>query len=532
VGTPSIPAFVNGKTLLTMNKKPTLRSRLLLLAAIPTFFLVLLAAAAMYVAYSGSAAMNTMYEDRVVPLKQLKTIADAYAVEVVDLAHKTRDESITFEQAVKSVEAARALIAGEWKAYTGTSLTPDEARGVEKTRARMTEADRSIDRLLVILRAGNREALRDYAARDLYAVMDPLSAEVTELVNLQLEVAEQLNLANVARVRQLEWLVGALLLGALALSLGATALVARKLLGTLGGEPETATAIARSIAEGDLSTRVVVKPGDDASLMAALAAMSASLNRIVSDVRVNVDQLAGASGQIAAGNQDLSHRTEEQAASLQQTAASMEEMNAAVAQNSGTAREATRMAADASRAATDGGRVVGSVVETMGAIDAQSQKISDIIGVIDGIAFQTNILALNAAVEAARAGESGRGFAVVAQEVRSLAQRSADAAKEIKRLITDSVAQVGSGAKLANDAGRAIEEVVRQVGLVSEMIHSISAATEEQASNAAQVTQAVGQLDSVTQQNAALVEESAASAASLADQARRLSQSVAVFRLS
>jgi len=512
--------------------RPNLRSRLLLLSAIPILFLSMLAASALYVAVSGERALRSMYEDRVVPLKQLKTIADAYAVEVVDLAHKTRDGAIAPEQAVQAIEAAQTLIAAEWKAYTGTYLTPDEARGVERTRARMKDADRLIERLTGILRAGDLEALRSLAARDLYPVMDPLSSEVTDLVNLQLRVAEALNAANAARVGQLKWIIGAMFLGALGVSLVVSTLVTRGLLSTLGGEPETAATIARAIAQGDLSVKVAVRPGDDASLMAALSAMLGSLNRIVSDVRVNVDQLAGASGQIAAGNQDLSHRTEEQAANLEETAASMEEMNAAVAQNSGTAREATRMAADASRAANDGGRVVGRVVETMGAIDAQSQKISDIIGVIDGIAFQTNILALNAAVEAARAGESGRGFAVVAQEVRSLAQRSADAAKEIKRLITDSVAQVGSGAKLAHDAGAAIEEVVRQVGLVSQMIQSISAATEEQASNAAQVTQAVGQLDSVTQQNAALVEQSAAAAASLADQARRLSESVAVFRLS
>jgi methyl-accepting chemotaxis protein len=509
----------------------SLRSRLLLMAGAPLVALLLIAGLAAWSVDRGTAALRTAYEDRVVPLKQLKTIADMYAVNIVDTAHQARDGAQTFEQARASVDTAQKTISTEWKAYTATKLIEAEQRGVERTRATMTKADEAVAKLESILAAGDRAALTAFAARELYPAIDPVSAEINALTTLQLDVAKQLYEENEHRGNALLWAIGALLATAFAVAVVLATWVTRNLLRTLGGEPEAAVKIARTVASGDLSREIPLQPGDASSLMAALSAMTGALRAIVGDVRSGVDQIAGASRQIAAGNQDLSHRTEEQASSLQQTAASMEEMTAAVSQNSGSAREATALAGDASRSAAHGGQVVGQVVRTMGEIATQSKRISDIIGVIDGIAFQTNILALNAAVEAARAGDQGRGFAVVATEVRNLAQRSAGAAKEIKTLITDSVGQVEAGSRLAADAGTAIDEVVRRVHAVNDLISGISTASQEQSNNVSQVNQAIGQLDQATQQNAALVEESAAAAESLAEQARQLADTVAVFRL-
>jgi len=293
-----------------------------------------------------------------------------------------------------------------------------------------------------------------------------------------------------------------------------------------------AVQVANSVAAGDLST--VIRPvGRDeaAQLLHALKAMTQSLATLVGTVRQASDSIATGSSQIATGNADLSQRTEEQASNLQQTAASMEQLSSAVKHNADTAREATHQAQDATAVASHGGEVVGQVVLTMEEISANSRKIADIIGVIDGIAFQTNILALNAAVEAARAGEQGRGFAVVAGEVRALAQRSAQAAKEIKSLIGTSAERVEAGAGLVHQAGRTMSEIVQRVQRVSELINHISTASDEQTRGIGQVSEAVTQLDNVTQQNAALVEESAAAAESLDQQARRLVQAVGVFRL-
>ncbi|MCI1013689.1 CHASE3 domain-containing protein [Herbaspirillum sp. C7C2] len=294
----------------------------------------------------------------------------------------------------------------------------------------------------------------------------------------------------------------------------------------------TAVRLARQVAGGDLTARIQVNSRDETGeLLAALKEMNASLVGIVSGVRRGTDMIATASSQIASGNLDLSSRTEQQASSLEETASSMEELTSTVQQNTANAREANRMAQAASDIASSGGGVVNRVVETMEDINASSRKIVDIISVIDGIAFQTNILALNAAVEAARAGEQGRGFAVVATEVRSLAQRSAAAAKEIKALISDSVAKVESGSVLVNEAGDTMREIVQSVQRVSNMISEISAAGEEQRSGIEQVSQAVGQMDQVTQQNAALVEEAAAASQSLQQQAQELAQAVSVFRI-
>ena len=291
--------------------------------------------------------------------------------------------------------------------------------------------------------------------------------------------------------------------------------------------------LAETVAAGDLTSRIDSSSKDETGkLLNALKTMNGRLQQIVGEVRVSTDTIATASGEIATGNLDLSSRTEQQASSLEETASAMEELTSTVKQNADNARQANQLAASASTVAVQGGSVVGQVVDTMESINESSRKIVDIISVIDGIAFQTNILALNAAVEAARAGEQGRGFAVVASEVRSLAQRSAAAAKEIKTLIDDSVEKVGQGSKLVAQAGVTMDEVVASVKRVTDVMGEITAASQEQSDGIEQVNQAITQMDQTTQQNAALVEQAAAAAQSLQDQAGRLTQAVSVFKIS
>ncbi len=293
-----------------------------------------------------------------------------------------------------------------------------------------------------------------------------------------------------------------------------------------------AVAVARRVAAGDLSTAVTVSSNDETGqLLASLKEMNESLVRIVGEVRAGTENIMTASGEIASGNMDLSSRTEDQASSLEETASSMEELTSTVKQNADNARQANQLAASASEVAGKGGEVVAQVVNTMASINESSKKIVDIIAVIDGIAFQTNILALNAAVEAARAGEQGRGFAVVASEVRSLAQRSAGAAKEIKALIDNSVEKVDAGAKLVDQAGATMEEIVESVKRVTDIMAEIAAASAEQTAGIEQVNQAITQMDQVTQQNAALVEEAASAAAAMQDQASHLADAVSIFKL-
>ncbi|HYP71034.1 MAG TPA: methyl-accepting chemotaxis protein [Variovorax sp.] len=293
-----------------------------------------------------------------------------------------------------------------------------------------------------------------------------------------------------------------------------------------------ALVVAQTVASGDLTSNIRSNASDETGqLLQALQAMNGSLTAIVADVRAGTETIAAASGQIATGNQDLSSRTEQQASSLEQTAASMEQLTSTVKQNADNALQANQLAMSAAEVAVRGGEVVGQVVQTMGGIDASSRKIVDIIGVIDGIAFQTNILALNAAVEAARAGEQGRGFAVVASEVRNLAQRSASAAKEIKTLIGESVEKVQEGSCQVADAGRTMEQIVESVKRVTHIMSEITAASREQTSGIEQINQAITQMDQVTQQNAALVEEAAAAASSLQGQAGQLTDAVGIFKL-
>jgi methyl-accepting chemotaxis protein len=357
-----------------------------------------------------------------------------------------------------------------------------------------------------------QEAMDEYAA--------------LQKANNQADAAEATAAYQRARVLMLA-------LSGLAIVVGAVAAVriARGLLRQLGGEPGYAAEIASRIADGDLTVVVATNSNDSHSMLHAMKMMRDALASIVTEVRVGTETIASASTEIASGNQDLSARTEQQASSLEETASSMEELTSAVRANNDNARQANQLAQSASAVAQQGGAVVSQVVDTMGAINDSSRKIVDIISVIDGIAFQTNILALNAAVEAARAGEQGRGFAVVASEVRTLAQRSASAAKEIKELIGNSVEKVEVGSKLVEQAGQTMAEVVSSVQRVTDIMAEISTAGDEQSAGIEQINQAVSEMDTVTQQNAALVEEAAAAAEAMQQQAANLERVVSVFRL-
>jgi methyl-accepting chemotaxis protein len=358
-----------------------------------------------------------------------------------------------------------------------------------------------------------------------------LHEQIDKLVTYNNEGAREAQQRGNALYTESRRLIIGLVAASLVIGIGAASLMTRWLIKRLGGEPDYAAEIAQRIAAGDLTAQVEVSQHDRTSLLFAMKTMRDSLVDIVSQVRAGTDTIATGSQQIAAGNRDLSSRTEQQASSLEETAASMEELTSTVRQNGDNARQANALAVSASEVAGKGGAVVAQVVDTMASINASSRQIADIIGVIDGIAFQTNILALNAAVEAARAGEQGRGFAVVAAEVRNLAQRSAGAAKEIKVLIRDSVGRVDAGAKLVEQAGATMDEIVASVQRVTDIMGEITAATGEQTAGIEQVNQAISQMDQVTQQNAALVEEAAAASDAMQGQAGNLAQVVSVFKL-
>ena len=362
--------------------------------------------------------------------------------------------------------------------------------------------------------------------------IDPLLTQATReleaFIAIQkqrtVEATESANASNRAMVTTIS-------LAGLAM-LAVAAAIAWRLTASITQPLQAAVEATGRVAQGDLASDITVDGRDEAArVLAGLQEMRQSLSRLVSEVRTGAEGISGGAGEIAAGNADLSQRTESQASSLEQTAASVEELSATVKNNSETARQANEMASSASQAAVKGGEVVGHVVATMEEISTSSRKIADIIGVIDGIAFQTNILALNAAVEAARAGEQGRGFAVVASEVRSLAGRSAEAAKEIKSLIGASVERVEAGTRLVGIAGESMNDIVSQVKRVATLINEISSSAHEQTSGIGQINQAITQLDHVTQQNAALVEEAAAAAESLNQQAGRMVEVVSVFKL-
>ncbi|WEF33042.1 methyl-accepting chemotaxis protein [Pseudoduganella chitinolytica] len=433
----------------------------------------------------------------------------------------------------KRMETQAALYAEAFaklqKTFEDPATTAEEKAFVEKLKELDANAAPLMAKAMELGLANKAEEGTDYLIHQLRPVQREWLGALNDLIAFE----NKLNAAAAADAQATYDSAVTLMLVlngiALVIGIGSATMITRTLLGQLGGEPEQAAAIAARIAEGDLTVDVPVKPGDQSSMLYAMRNMRDKLAAIVTEVRTGTDTIATASGQISAGNADLSSRTEEQASSLEETASSMEELTSTVRQNADNAQQASAMAATASDVAAQGGQVVAQVVDTMGAINESARKIVDIISVIDGIAFQTNILALNAAVEAARAGEQGRGFAVVAGEVRNLAHRAGAAAKEIKTLIDDSVEKVGIGSQLVGQAGATMNEIVGSVQRVTDIMSEISAASREQSSGIDQVNQAIAQMDQVTQQNAALVEEASAASESMQDQAAKLAQLVGTF---
>jgi methyl-accepting chemotaxis protein len=466
------------------------------------------------------------------PLVKERLVSDWYtntvsAVARTALIARSTDDSLstTFAKPIAdSVTRSTALIK-----QVEPLLTTDEEMAMMKAivadRARYQAAKVQV---MEAKKAGDSAASVRFFDGAFTPAAEAYSAKLQALLALQRKAIDDTALAlDADSARAFNLLV---LLGVLVVLIGATFawLISRSITRPL----QAAVAVAETVATGDLTTQFDVASRDEiGDLMRALKAMNDALFKVVSEVQGGTRSIATASHEIAAGNLDLSARTEQQASSLEETAASMEELTSTVRQNADNAHQANQLALAASGVAAKGGDIVGKVVDTMGSIDASSRKIVDIIGVIDGIAFQTNILALNAAVEAARAGEQGRGFAVVASEVRSLAQRSASAAKEIKDLIGDSVGQVNIGTRLVQEAGTTMREVVDSVARVNDIMSEITSASQEQRIGIDQVNEAIAQMDQVTQQNAALVEEAAAAAASLQEQAEMLASVAAGFKL-
>lgn len=476
-------------------------------------------------------SLKSVSQDRLLPLGYIAEISGlnlrnrlAIAVSLVT------PDAATIRQSAAEVETNIAKIDAIWNAYQRTAQTPEERRIAQQfARDRASFVQEGLRPALGALRSGDLEQARRIVLEKIRPLSIPVRAGVEALMKLQFDVAK----AEYAAALERYEFIRLVSLATIALGLMFALVFGLFLIRGIVRSLKQAGAVANAVAHGDLCHAIDIRGEDEiAQLLASLLSMQDQLRQVVGEVHRGSAHVAGASIEIARGNHELNVRTESQASALEETAVSMEKFGAALHQNADYARQADRLAQDASLIASQGGDAVAKVVDTMKGINDSSKKIADIIGVIDAIAFQTNILALNAAVEAARAGEQGRGFAVVAAEVRNLAGRSAAAAKEIKTLIGDSVQRVEQGSVLADQAGLTMQEVVSGIRHLTKIVGEISAASSAQSAWVAQVGQAIGQMDQNTQQNALLVQQMALSASDLSAQARDLVAAVAVFKLS
>ena len=505
-------------------------TRVAALAGLMSLLLVCIGGLGLWGLAQTNHALHSLYQDNLVTTSEMHQI-EALLLRnrlALAVAQVTPDES-TIRSSTSAVEANIAAITRIWDGYLARPHSAEETALAQRfTEDRKRFVQEGLLVTVAALRANDLPGAERAVVEKIRPLYAPVGEAIAALIKRQFEAAHKAaDDADTSYSVIRTTAIASILAGLLFAAVFATALV-RGIARSLGH----AIDVAQTIAQGDLTQPVKAQGQDEAAqVLHALGAMQQQLTGIVTEIRDGGESLASASAQISSGNNDLANRTEQQASALEQTAAAMEQLNATVQQNADNARQAQQLSASASAVAVKGGEVMGQVVSTMHEIHTSSGKIADIIGVIDSIAFQTNILALNAAVEAARAGDQGRGFAVVASEVRALAGRSADAAKEIKTLITSSVERVGKGTELVNTAGATMQEAVTAIQRVTTLMTDISAATAEQSSGMGQIGEAVQHLDQTTQQNAALVEELSAAARSLQDQAQSQVETIAIFTL-
>ncbi|MES2050166.1 MAG: methyl-accepting chemotaxis protein [Pseudomonadota bacterium] len=512
-----------------MLKDISIKSRLIFMIALLSLMMLIIGGTGIYGLGSVNDSLKTVYDDRTVAIGQLDQIIRIINRNQLAVAKSLTGDPAQLGKEMDGIDKNILEANKMWAEYMATYLTVEEKKLAEQfANARKSFVEEGLKPAMTAARAQDVKLATEILHGKMTALFDKVSEPMNGLINLQLDVAKKeyeqsQSFFGKFKVFSISAMLFALVFGAM-FGLWLIASITKPL--------NYAVDIAEHIADGDLTQHIHSESNDETGkLLAALNNMNEHLIQTVGEVRIGTDTIATASSQIAAGNLDLSSRTEQQASSLEETASAMEELTSTVKQNADNAGQANQLVVAATDYAVKGQAVVGQVVDTMGSIKESSRKIVDIIGVIDGIAFQTNILALNAAVEAARAGEQGRGFAVVASEVRNLAQRSASAAKEIKTLIDDSVEKVDAGGKLVDSAGATMIQIVTSVKQVADIMSEIASASHEQSDGIEQVNQAVMQMDETTQQNAALVEQAAAAAASMQNQAANLAETVSVFKL-
>ncbi|NOT98528.1 MAG: methyl-accepting chemotaxis protein, partial [Sideroxydans sp.] len=491
-----------------MFNKLAVKTRLTIIIVLLLIALLVIAGLGLSGMRKANEGMHSVYQNRTIALGLVTKVQNLILDERLQLALGLLDPiPLKIKHQTELVEIDIDSAGEAWSAYVGTELSANEKQlATQFEEAHGNLVREGIMPVVSLLREGKIDEAKVTNEQKLHQLYEPVQRDIAALSKLQEDEARSVYEQAQSRYVMTRDITIAVSLFAMAISILIGWLVSSSITRQLGGEPYYAAEVVRQVAEGDLSVQVQLRQGDNNSLLLDLKHMVEKLHLVVDEVRNNTDTITTAAHQIASGNSDLSQRTEEQASTLEETASSMEQLTATVKQNAENAKHANQLASTASSIAVKGGEVVGNVVQTMGSISASSKKIVDIISVIEGIAFQTNILALNAAVEAARAGEQGRGFAVVAAEVRNLAQRSAAAAKEIKTLIDDSVVKVVAGSKQVDQAGATMDEIVKAVKCVTDIMYEISAASNEQSAGIEQVNQAITQMDEVTQQNAALVE--------------------------
>ncbi|HTH44240.1 MAG TPA: methyl-accepting chemotaxis protein [Oxalicibacterium sp.] len=512
-----------------MLKNITIKSLLMFAMGVLSLLLIVIGTIGLVSLDHTNKALKTVYEDRTVPMGLLETVMTQLTINQLDLAASIYGDPGQVTTKMDAIEKRSAQISKAYADYMATGLTDDEKKVADKFGADLKAFnDKALMPAVAASRGNNVLRVTEIVNGPMEELVVPVRNGASALIEIQLREAKN----EFERSQQRFSMVRTISVVAIAFGVALAVFMGFWLIRMIARPLHQAVQIAKNVAAGDLTQHIDVESSNETGqLLQALKDMNDSLSNTVRTVRRGTETITVASGEIASGNADLSSRTEAQAGSLEETASSMEELTSTVRQNADNARQANQLVVSASEVAMKGGNVVEQVVQTMSSIKDSSRKIVDIIGVIDGIAFQTNILALNAAVEAARAGEQGRGFAVVASEVRNLAQRSANAAKEIKTLIGDSVEKVDAGGKLVDQAGATMGEIVTSVKRVADIMGEISSASQEQSSGIEQINQAITQMDEMTQQNAALVEQAAAAAQSMQDQAVELSRAVSTFKL-